>query len=438
MKLSVQDCSPFDPPPTADEVTWLQRLASKAQPQAHVMPLGGARDEDEPIVYCERDGTWWAGRYVGELLFEGHSLTILPRFGMETLRTWLAHVFNLVLVETPGQVQADASFIVQLLAALWVRGFVDASRHGLPALRTERASVGLVVRGRLDVAGTVRLRAANSPQVASLRRERSLDNATARAIVSAYAALRRWMAPVPESFWLPSRAAELLPHLIAVTGSNPQVPSSAELARVRYTPLTAAFKPVAELSRRIALRRGLSSSSADGTCQGVLLDVAELWELYVLAALRRAAESFEVRHGTLDFSAWDALLRSELTAEPLGMLKPDALVLKKASVLGILDAKYKRLHPSQASRRGPQREDLYQMAAYLSRYGQPGSLSWGALAYPYNPDEPGTPPAESGNPWALDGARKVYFLSLPHTLEQAASKLRRVLLQAPEPMPLLP
>jgi len=34
-----------------------------------------------------------------------------------------------------------------------------------------------------------------------------------------------------------------------------------------------------------------------------LLDVAELWELYVLAVLRRAASGLVVRHGTREIAA---------------------------------------------------------------------------------------------------------------------------------------
>lgn len=98
---------------------------------------------------------------------------------------------------------------------------------------------------------------------------------------------------------VPSRGRELLPQLASVTGLRPQVPSRGELERVRYTPITAGFAPVAELSRQITNRRGLVlGSRSDGDCQEILLDVAELWELYVLAVLRRAAGHLSVLHGT--------------------------------------------------------------------------------------------------------------------------------------------
>jgi 5-methylcytosine-specific restriction enzyme subunit McrC len=65
-----------------------------------------------------------------------------------------------------------------------------------------------------------------------IRSERSLDHAASDAIVAAYEVLRRWLG-VPDEKWLPNRAKELLPHLMAVTGARPRVPTKAELDRIR-------------------------------------------------------------------------------------------------------------------------------------------------------------------------------------------------------------
>jgi len=66
---------------------------------------------------------------------------------------------------------------------------------------------------------------------------------------------------------------------------------------------------------------------------------------------------------------------------------------------------------------------LDQLAAYLSRH----PAAWGALAYPADPDRPGTPPVEARNPWRLEGGQRVWFLTLPHDVEGVAAKLRPVL-----------
>ncbi|MGC8492716.1 MAG: hypothetical protein ACP5SH_13360 [Syntrophobacteraceae bacterium] len=167
-----------------------------------VVPFADERD-DEPIVHCAWDGIWWAGRYVGSLSFEGHRLTIEPRFGLSTLRNWLFEATSVVLTESPGQLRQDESFIVQLLATVWGHGFVEAARHGLPALRRDVATKSPTVRGRLDVCSSLRLLASGGGEVISVRSERSLVHAASDAVVSAYGVLRLWS---PDEKWLPQRA----------------------------------------------------------------------------------------------------------------------------------------------------------------------------------------------------------------------------------------
>lgn len=390
-----------------------------------VVPISGERDEDEPIVYCAWDGTWWAGRYVGSLSFEGHSLTIEPRFGLATLRNWLFEATSVVLTDAPGKLREDESFIAQLLASVWAHGFVEAARHGLPALRRDVATKGPTIRGRLDVPASLRMIAAGGGQVVSIRSERSLDHAASDAIVAAYEVLRRWLG-VPDDQWMPARAKELIPNLMAVTGARPRVPTKAELERIRYTPITAGFAPIAELSRQIANRRGLAADvDASGETKGVLLDVAELWEMYVLSVLRKAAVPLTVTHGTREKAATKKMLHSDVTGQGLGTLIPDAIVHAEGQVQGVVDAKYKSLHPSVSAPNGPQREDLYQMAAYLGRFLPSGTrISWGVLAYPQDPARPSVAQAEQHGPWSFENGRKMVFTSLPHAASDAISKLR--------------
>lgn len=428
MKLVAKDCSPFAPQPTAAEAAWLRRLATRLHAEDFVVPFSGERDEDEPIVYCAWDGTWWAGRYVGSIFFEGHSLTIEPRFGLTTLRNWLFEATSVVLTDSPGRLREDESFIAQLLAIVWAQGFVEAARHGLPALRRDVASRGGTIRGRLDVSASIRLISAGTGEVVSVRTERSLDHAASNAIVAAYEVLRRWLG-VPDEQWMPARAKELISQLKGVTGARPRVPTKAELDRVRYTPITAGFASIAELSRQIANRRGLNADvDYQGETKGALLDVAELWERYVLSVLRKAAAPMSVTHGTQDSAATRKLLRSDVTGQGLGTLMPDAIVHVAGQVQSVVDAKYKSLHPSAIAPHGPQREDLYQMAAYISRFVPAGGkASWGILAYPHDPARPSIPQAESSSPWSLYDGRKVVFSSLPHVADEAATKLRELL-----------
>jgi len=424
VRINARDCCPLQPQPTAEEAQWLRRLATSVRASDLVIPFADERD-DEPIVHCAWDGTWWAGRYVGSLTFEGHRLTIEPRFGLSTLRNWLFEATSVVLTESPGQLRQDESFIVQLLATVWAHGFVEAARHGLPALRRDVSTKSSTVRGRLDIRSSLRLLASGGGEVVSVRSERSLVHAASDAIVSAYSVLRRWL---PDEKWLPQRAKELLPHLIAVTGSRPRIPTKAELDRIRYTPITAGFASVAELSRQIANRSGLSADiEANGETKGVLLDVAELWEMYALSVLRKAATPLTVKHGTRERMTSRKLLRSDVSGKEIGTLIPDAILFQHGEVRGIVDAKYKSIHPSANAPQGPQREDLYQIATYLGRYAPNANTSTlGVLAYPHDPSTPTVSFAESHNPWSLADGKQVLFVALPHEPAEATGKLREI------------
>lgn len=376
-------------------------------------------------MYCERDGTWWAGRYVGSLVFEGRRLTIAPRFGLATIRDWLSGTASAVPVTAQGRLREDESFIVQLLALVWTRSFLRAARHGLPMLRQDRAVRGATIRGRLDVRASLLPLAQGGHEAVSIRSERSLAHAASAAIVAAYGALRRWL---PGEGWLDPRVRDMLPPLIAVTGYRPRTPTQAELERVRYTPITAGFAPFAELSRRIAVRRGLGmDAAADGETTGILLDIAELWELYVLSVLRKALPSWTVQHGTRARDASRSLLRSEVSGRELGTLIPDAVLSQHGAVRGIVDAKYKSLHPTGYAPLGPQREDLYQMTAYLGRYtAEAGSPLSGILAYPHDPKKPFPPAVEAENPWRLADGKKILFVTLPHAAAEAVPMVREL------------
>ena len=85
-----EDCRPLTPQPTSDQVQWLREVAALAADDLVVSLTSDPRHDDEPIVYCAWDGTWWAGRYVGTIHHAGQRLTIAPRFGLSTLRRWIS------------------------------------------------------------------------------------------------------------------------------------------------------------------------------------------------------------------------------------------------------------------------------------------------------------------------------------------------------------
>jgi 5-methylcytosine-specific restriction enzyme subunit McrC len=183
--LVAKDLSPFGPL-TAEESGWLGRLQQHLRASDHLVRLGDAEDPEEDfVVYRDPYGRWQAGRYIGEVAFEGRRLEIQPRLGEPVVEQWLGEVLNLIAVPETAARQHSEAFIARLLGAVWCRAVAQASRHGPPAIRREHRQEGVYVRGRLDLRRTAAVRAGGSPYLASVVSRRDLDNDVTRTLVAA-------------------------------------------------------------------------------------------------------------------------------------------------------------------------------------------------------------------------------------------------------------
>ncbi len=402
--LEFADLSPYVGELSGDDDGWLTEVA-RIDPRDYRIGIEDDRPEDDewlPLVERGRDGRWWAGRFIGSMTVGGRRLTVRPRLGIEAVEAWLDQAFGLVAPPASVRHAETETFIVRLLARLWCRAVDNATRHSLPLLRLPRSHEGLFIRGRLDTRRTIRLLGEGQLRVASVTYDRSLDHPVTRVLVRAERALAERLTGTAE--WRTERVRQVLPHLRAAVGSRPKLPTAFELGRVRYTPITLPFKQAALLSHRIASKLGYSATDEPGTAEGILIDVAELWELFVVHCARRAIPAgFRIEHGTTA-GRRDYLLRSKETNSGMGRLKPDVLVLRGGRVTAVIDAKYKRLVPSRERPSGVDQADLYQLAAYASRY-QPEQIA--ALVYPHDRSTESAR-AEALGPWHGAGATFVF------------------------------
>lgn len=416
-----RDLSPCDGDLTAGDDAWLERLSalrvrdfliSLAEDQAH---------EEQPIVERQRDGRWWAGRYIGALSFEGRRLVIEPRLGIPVIESWLDQILGILALPASARHDPRETFIVRLLARVWCRTIDGATRHGLPLLRLASSHEGVFVRGRLDVQRTIALRGEGREALSSLTYDRSLAHPATRAIVCADRALGSQISGTAE--WRTDRVRQVLPPLRGAVGARPRLPTIHELSRVRHTPITQPFKRAALLSHRIASRLGYGVGDEEGRDEGILIDVAELWELFVLNCLRRALPSdLHLEHGTWADRS-DYFMKSLDGDREIGRIKPDLLVREGDIVSAVLDTKYKRLQDSRQRPRGIEPADLYQIAAYALRYRP----AWGAaLLYPLVPDDGDVSYAERYGPWQSD-AGPISFRRLPVDAEACSAALSEFL-----------
>jgi 5-methylcytosine-specific restriction enzyme subunit McrC len=407
-----------------EEDAWLSALVEELDPADFTVSVGSscAATEPEPVLQRQLNGSWKAGRYIGELRREGRVLEIRPRLDIADIAAWAGAILNVRVVPRAAEQYGMSALIAELIAATWRVAVAQATRHGLPGLREPREREAPYARGRLDVSKTLRLRATRRPQVASVERPKVVDNAVSRVLVLADRVLDRRLA---RADWRGSRVAEVMPRLRAAVGSRPALPSRRELDRVRYTPMTLPYKRAAELSWQIAHNRGLRAAATAETTEGVLIDVAELWELFLVHCAKRAFGASMVTHGTQLREARYLLHSITYPGATLGRLYPDLIVGPLDTPAVIIDAKYKPL----ADPRGVDREDLYQLTSYLTAHPtSPQPL--GMLAFTAFPGQAQFSAAEEHGPWHLPTGNHVRFERLPVTESACVRALKSFVLVA--------
>jgi 5-methylcytosine-specific restriction enzyme subunit McrC len=424
--LHALDLSPLGHDLTADDHAWLELVQRHVRASRHVIRLGDAAatdDGEDHIVSRDAYGRWWTGRYVGDLSLAGRRLEIRPRLGDIVIQEWLGEILNLVAIPDSATRQHSNSFIASLMAAVWCRAVDQAARHGPPSFRRIHAHEGVYIRGRLDVRATARLRAAGSPHVASTQSYRDINNDVSRTLVAAERVLT---ARIGHDHWRTTRVDEILPWLRSAVGARPRLPARRALDRIRYTPINRPFRAVADLSWRLAQLQGYTAAGADGSSEGLLVDVAELWELFVVKCIQRAMPGHRVEHATHATAQPTWLLSSAVDERAgLGRLKPDVLAFDGATAVLVADAKYKRLEDRWPDRpQGVDRADLYQLTSYLARYS-PNGEALGVLVYPR--DAQARPAvAEAKGPWRMQAGGRVCFARIGVRREDAVRDLREL------------
>jgi len=419
--MTIKDLTPqseWEVELSGEDHAWLESIA-RLEPEQFLLtdqpPHRQSKNKPmfEPILDRDLHG-WRTGRYIGEIHHQGRTLHIKPRLEIDTIADWLSAIHNVQIVpEAADRSHGNQSLIIQLAAALWRAVIAQAGSHSLAKQKIRRSTTGLQIKGNLDGAATSRLRATGYPGVVSTMKQNTLVSPTNAAIVAADRVLNSKMG---NPMWRGQRISDQLGHLRKAVGANPKLPSRAQLSRVRYTPITMKWREAAELSHRIASNRLLKHTAKSSATYGLLIDVAELWERFVLhCAAEATAEN--VVHGTAD-SLRQHLLHSEVVpVKGMGRLYPDVLIGPSpdhASARAVIDAKYKPL----VDPRGVDREDLYQLHAYSQSFRSTKAL----LAYPMIEASPSSP--ELNGPWSSPGGAQLEFLRLPIRREECITFLR--------------
>lgn len=318
--------------------------------------------------------------YIGRFSHNGVNIIINPRFGNKIFQHIISCATNLFLPIGSSDIQEKTkSNSFWLIALLWKAMLNKAlASNQIPKEYQTITRNQKNFHGRLMVSKHIKENLCNASMFYCTYKKLSMDNIINRAIRETYKALDKkgLSALVGEFSEYDNRLSSL--------GVVSELDNINQIDTIRYTKMNYAYFPVMQLSKAI-----LSNKNAESYSEGkkadvsYFIDVAELWEMYLLKLLQRKLPD-EYRVYSPNAQNGEYLLEKNARE-----IRPDIIIEKANRVVMIIDAKYKWYENfGKTAKTGVSREDLYQMVTYLYHYGQEETTIAGIFSSPApNPDK---------------------------------------------------
>ena len=317
---------------------------------------------------------FYTSHYIGCYSYEGYAIIIKPRFG---------NIFNyLVSYATNIYIpygESEISFNPQnnsywLIALLWKAMLNKAITTGqIPKEYITITKNQKNYRGHLAIAKHIHTNLCDATRFYCTYKKLSMDNTINRVVRTIYDLLKnKGLSALVAEF-------DAYDKYLCSMGVSSGIMDIHEIDDIRYTRLNAPYKPVMELSRTILKNYKAETSTNNSANSEVsyFIDIAELWEMYLLKLLQNNLSS---EYHVYSPNTWfgDNLLEGDMRE-----IRPDIIIEKNGKVLMIIDAKYKHYTQlGKTSKEGVKREDIYQMTTYLHHYGNEGQNIVGLFTSP--------------------------------------------------------
>lgn len=324
------------------------------------------------------------GNYVGRFTFQKVEFDISSRFGDAFMRRMLNFANDIYVDDgftAAERVHAgETDYARALLFIMFVQALEKAFLLGLPKAYRSVKHHGLALRGRIDIPRFVRHDLPFTGKVATIAREQMPSQPIIDVLNKAITVIDRGG---DSGSQILQRIAHVRTHLSQLQSHRPvgrATMRTAKADKALLNPIFAPYRKVLELAEMIIeLESARESSDAKTTTPGFLINVADLFEIYVGKLLARHFPEWRVGSPAILLHTGRFYQRNII---------PD-IVMEHADGrrIAVLDTKYKRMHFRGSRQFGMgdvDREDFFQIATYISYFKHlPGkSLVLGGLLYP--------------------------------------------------------
>ncbi len=370
--VETNDCFAFDS-------KWNEALRYFAEQNqsVSVFNISGKQKTEEPIVtYNFQDKKWYAGRYIGNINFSykktNYSIQIKPRFGDIVLLQMFEELFNIKFSSGSSSFKTsdNAYYLKLLITFIWLQKLANANRHGLPKVKQININEGYTVKGKLLLRPSI-APLHETGKVVSARKEQVFDQVVIRMLYQAYCILKKdYQLGLLK---VPANALDAIQNIENQPLGNKYV-NQFEYQSIKYHPIYQNYKDVVDFSWQIIQSQpGYSNHNTKTNVSGFFLDMAEIWECYVRAIMKK---HFFVSGWQISDSQYEVYPKRFYGRKII----PD-IVMKKGNDYCVFDAKYKNMQ-FRTGFTDVDRDDFFQIHTYISYLETMGNVLLGGLVYP--------------------------------------------------------
>lgn len=314
----------------------------------------------------------FTSHYIGRCTVGNVNLTISPRFG-NVFSYLIGYAANVYLPIATSGIELKSSNPFWLITMLWKAMLEKALAQG--NIPKEYVNVQRNIkhyRGHLSLHQHIHTNLCDSTHFYCAYRELSFNSTINRTIRYTYRILR-------SKGGVDGILSDLhgYDQRLASFGVTDEEVQLEEINHIRYTRLNEPYKPLMQLCYSIIANENAESSSKGAAGVSFFVDVAELWESYLLKLLQNYLGKEYVVYSP------NSTRGCYLLDNSIREIRPDILIEREGRVVMIIDAKYKNYKTFGINaNEGVSHEDLYQMNTYLYHYGENGKRITGIFTSP--------------------------------------------------------
>ena len=341
--------------------------------------LPDSKEKEDELIISTRmqdDGFYvQTGNFIGSFSHNGIDIEINSRFSNKFLERMLNFANDIYIddVSIGKSIDAKENLSKIIIYYLFIQALERAFLLGLPKEYKDKSYHEAKVMGKVDVAKFIKTDIPFAGKISSANRERQEIGDIVLVLHKALKIVQK------ESKELIKQVINTLSYLNEIREPRfvtPNVVHNALNSKALHNPIYTPYKKVLEYASLIIENEDAGTKSNGKQNLGFLVDVAELFEIYMRKLLQKEFKDWSVNSPKIE------LYKDKFFARKI---IPDIVMSSGDKVL-VFDTKYKRMNMRGKDQYGlgdVDRNDFFQINTYMSYYQNQGkNVIAGGLLYP--------------------------------------------------------